>query len=326
MKKTTYPSLDGLRAFAALGIILVHTRENGGYLLPAVQLTAAVYCLVDVVFLFMAISAFGLCCGYYEQFHCGTMDFNAFYKKRFWRILPFFALVNGLDLLVHPSLDAVYEVFANLTLCFGLFPNSIEVIGVGWFLGVVFAFYFLFPFFCVLIRTKRRAWISFGVALAMNTVGIRHFGLDRHNIVYCMCYFLAGGLVYLYREELTGSKRVPVIAALIASLLCYCFRQTTLTRLMVTSSLLALAVLCPEASLLSNGFTHFFSGISMEVYLSHMIFYRVLERAHLLYLGGNGLIGWLLAAGLITIGTAAFSAAARKALDFCKAGACKRIL
>lgn len=315
MKKSNYPSLDGLRAFSALGIILVHMRENGGYLLPA-GITAGIRCLVDLVFLFMAVSSFGLCCGYYERMQSGTMDFAAFYKKRFMKILPFFALVNGIDLLMHPSWDTLCDVFANLTLCFGLFPNSIEVIGVGWFLGVVFAFYFLFPFFCVLIRTKKSAWLSFLAALVMNEIGILHFGLDRHNIVYCMCYFFAGGLVYLYRGELEGRKLFPAVAVLTAAVLGYAFRQNTVTRLLVVTCLLMLAVMRPNAKLLSNRAVRMISGISMELYLSHMITFRVLEKLHLLRLAGNGAAGWLLTTLLVAVGTATFALLVRKGFDW----------
>ncbi|KDS55941.1 acyltransferase domain protein [Phocaeicola vulgatus str. 3975 RP4] len=46
------------------------------------------------------------------------------------------------------SKGSLFEAFMNCTLVFGLLPNnSLEVIGVGWFLGTVFLFYMLFPFF-----------------------------------------------------------------------------------------------------------------------------------------------------------------------------------
>ena len=55
------------------------------------------------------------------------------------------------------SIEALYEGFADLTLMFGFLPNAgnISVIGVGWFLGLIFVFYICFPFYCVLIQNKR---------------------------------------------------------------------------------------------------------------------------------------------------------------------------
>ena len=115
----------------------------------------------DFTLLFMIVSGFSLCCGYYERFKKGTITPNSFYKKRYARILPYFACLCLLDLVMNPSRGAFFETFANLTLCFNLLPNPhITVIGVGWFLGVVFVFYLLFPFFVFMTDNKRRAWLS----------------------------------------------------------------------------------------------------------------------------------------------------------------------
>lgn len=46
-----------------------------------------------------------------------------------------------LDFVISPSKSALYEIFANLTLCQGLLPNmNISVIGVSWTLAVIFVF------------------------------------------------------------------------------------------------------------------------------------------------------------------------------------------
>lgn len=80
MKKERYLSLDGLRAYAAIGILLMHVRANVavspidgfiyGQLIPS---------LTNFVYLFLMISAFAVCCGYYEKFKTGTITPNAFY-------------------------------------------------------------------------------------------------------------------------------------------------------------------------------------------------------------------------------------------------------
>ena len=101
----------------------------------------------NFVFLFMVISGFGICCGYYEKILKGKISLSDFYGKRFKKILPFFAALVVLDLMMSPSLSSVHEGFADLTLLFGFLPNDITVIGVGWFLGLIFVFYLCFPFF-----------------------------------------------------------------------------------------------------------------------------------------------------------------------------------
>jgi len=177
---------------------MMHVKANGNYDLPGFIGTQIIPSFTDFVFLFMVVSAFGLCCGYFEQFSSGSINLESFYKKRFLKILPFFALLSLIDVLLSPSKEAVIELFANVTLLFGLLPNAdITVIGVGWFLGVIFVFYLLFPFFTVLLKTKRRAWISFVITVLYNIVCqlyffnsdhvVESFG-PRKNIVYCFIF------------------------------------------------------------------------------------------------------------------------------------------
>lgn len=147
-------------------------------------------------------SAFGMCCGYLDKMLNNQISLESFYAKRYHKILPFFAVLVLLDVVMSPSKGALIEGLADITLLFGLFPNNISVIGVGWFLGLIFAFYLIFPFYCVLIKSRKRAWIAFGVSVLMNYIFGLYFGIGRTNIVYCLPYLIAGGLIYLYRHEL----------------------------------------------------------------------------------------------------------------------------
>lgn len=74
-KYNRYPGLDGLRTIACIGIILMHmaVKDNNNYVLPDMA-AWIIGSFTDFVFLFMAISAFGLCCGYYEKFLRGGAD------------------------------------------------------------------------------------------------------------------------------------------------------------------------------------------------------------------------------------------------------------
>lgn len=66
-----------------------------------------------------------------------------------------------LDMAMSHSLGSIYEGFADLMLVFGFLPaDIISVIGVGWFLGLIFVFYLIFPFFAFLLRTKEEhGWL-----------------------------------------------------------------------------------------------------------------------------------------------------------------------
>ena len=164
-----YGSLDGLRAYAAIGIVIMHVLANISVKPSENYFTVTLIpWFTDFTLLFMVVSGFSLCCGYYERIKAGLITPNSFYKKRYIRILPFFASLCVLDVIISPSMYSLYEMFADMTLCFGLLPDvNISVIGVGWFLGVVFVFYMLFPFFVFFIDNRRRGWIVLVASLLL---------------------------------------------------------------------------------------------------------------------------------------------------------------
>ena len=196
-----YRRIDGLRAFASIGIVLMHIQANADYQLTGIVAERVIPSFANLVFLFMIISGFSVCCGYYDNIVSGKMPLDVFYKKRFAKAWPLFAILCIIDLIVSPSLESLYEVLANLTLSFGFIPNhDIGVIGVGWFLGLVFVFYYLFPFFCYLLSDRKRAWISFCVTMLLNFLCVVYFEAGRTSIAYSAVFFMAGGMLDLYRD------------------------------------------------------------------------------------------------------------------------------
>lgn len=205
-----YDAIDGLRAYAAIGVLMMHVMVNGfefsGFVSKEIFGNMG-----DFVFLFMIISGFSMCCGYYDKVMQNEISIIDFYNNRYKKIIPFFALLCCLDLIISPSINALYELLANLTLCFGLLPNAnLSMIGVGWFLGLVFVFYLIFPFFCYLLSDKKRAWFSLIISILLNYMCIVYFFDGSHvvesydfrtNIIYCSMFFLTGGIIYLYREQ-----------------------------------------------------------------------------------------------------------------------------
>ena len=220
MTSKRYDSLDGLRALACIGIILMHVQSNIAVKPSENFLTTNIigFC-GNLVLLFMMVSSFSLCCGYFEKFRSGNICIDDFYKKRWRRIWPFFALLVLIDVVFciikqHFTFDDVvlgelWEAFADLTLAFGLIPgNGIEVIGVGWFLGVIFLFYMVFPYFTFLIGNPKRAWLSMAVSILLCIAISEYFATVKSAvacgnslIINCMPYFIAGGLLYIYRER-----------------------------------------------------------------------------------------------------------------------------
>ena len=261
-KADRYEGIDGLKAYAIIGIALMHVLANGEYGMGGFVFERLIPSFTNLVFLFMMVSGFGMCCGYYQKIVDQKISVEDFYKKRYIKIWPYFALLCALDFVISPSKESLFEVFANLTLCQGLLPNAkISVIGVSWTLAVIFVFYMLFPFFCFLIGNKKRAWGVAVVALVFNLLCGTYFFDGNHivdafsvgftprlNIVYDAIYFIAGGLIFLYREELAefASKHKVIAGAilLIATVAYFAVGGNTLTMLFFCVAALAYTLGC----------------------------------------------------------------------------------
>ena len=220
-KADRYEGIDGLKAYAILGIALMHVLSNGKYEIEGFVFEQLIPAFTNLVFLFMMVSGLGMCCGYYQKIIDRKISMEEFYSKRYIKIWPYFALLCVLDFVISPSKNSLYEVFANLTLCQGLLPNAnISVIGVSWTLAVIFVFYMLFPFFCFLLGNKKRAWGVAAAALVFNYLCGSYFNAGRTNIVYDAIYFIAGGLIFLYRKELAEfAQKYKVVAGAILCIL-----------------------------------------------------------------------------------------------------------
>lgn len=316
-QKKHYDSMDTLRTIACVGILMMHIATNNKYNISGFLYNDIIPSFTNFVFLFMAISAFGMCCGYYEKIQNNQISMSKFYEKRFAKVWPFFSLLVLLDAALSPSVSSLYEAFADLTLLFGFLPDAgnIEVIGVGWFLGTTFVFYLCFPFFCVLLETRKRAWLSFIVSLMYNFACSHYFHVGRKNILYSACFFLLGGLIYLYRAEIQKIKK-PVGIAISAGAIClyYLFHGNAFMCLLVTAAILSTAIMCSNRESHAPKFTGFVSGISMEIYLSHMVIFRLIEKTGLNVRFGNGWLQYGITVVLVLTGSILFSVLMKEAI------------
>ncbi len=333
-ERKKYDNLDMLRTLAAIGVLCMHVLANseeiplgffGNYILYSV-----VGSFGSFVQLFFLISGFAMCCGYYDRIKENKISLNTFYNKRYIRILPFFLLLTVLDLLACVifgggiTWGTLCEAFANTTLMYGFFTTSgMSVIGVGWTLGVIFGFYILFPFFVYLIWTKGRAWISLAVTVGIYLANALYFNAGNSLVFVWICYFVAGGLLYLYRDKIESWMRHPLVGILVAiagfalaffvpNPLSGAFASVfaVLKRLLAFSMMVA-GAMCPTSIVWSNPVTRFISRYSLEIYLSHMLIFRILEKLHMTTLFGATLWSYFLSCTLVTLGTFAFSLAYR---------------
>ena len=320
-RNTRYDALDGVRAISAIGIVLMHVLANGNYNLRGFLFEKLIPSFTNLVFLFMVISAFSMCCGYYEKVRENKLPLDTFYKKRFLKILPFFGLLSLMDVVISPSRGSVLELLANLTLCFGFLPHAgnISVIGVGWFLGVIFVFYIIFPFYCCLIGTKWRAWMALALTYLFNVICAAYFGISRNNIVYDAVYLILGGLIYLYRDPLSVfSERHRVLsgALVIGSMVIYfTVGSYVMPTLCLCGAILVYAIGIRTKGILMNRYAKFLSSISLEIYLCHMVFFRILERMGLTRCFESDVASFVLASVLTLTGAMIFAVAVQRGFE-----------
>lgn len=342
-KAERFESLDGLRTIAALGIVAMHVAFNLNYEIPVLRETNVLYFIDNFTYLFMLISGFGMCCGYYERVSRGKITPSQFYKKRYEKILPFFACLVLLDLIMSFSVNSLIEGIADITLVFSLLPNpNISVIGVGWTIGVIFIFYLLFPFFCFLLENKKRAWIAFAVSIFYNIAAELYF-LDtthviegfrnRTNFAYCAMFFVTGGMIYLYKDiirEKIHKYRIVALVIAWASTLGYVFRPDgvsiilqNLWQLQIFAMWVCYAI-GTNGKILCNKVTSFISGISFEIYLCHMVIFRLVEKLGLHYALGKGWAGYLFTVVIVIIVAVLFSAVTQWAIKAMRNILCRK--
>lgn len=170
-----------------------------------------------------------------------------------------------------------------------------------------------------MIKDRKRVWGAFAVSLILNYVCGSYFEIGRTNIIYSLCYLLAGGLIYQYRMELEQFSRknqwISLELVVITALIYYLIGDNTITMLLVSGTLLVYALGNPGGGVLENSFTKFFSSISMEAYLSHMVIFRLVEKVGFNKMVGNGWIQYVITVVIVLVGTVVFAVVVQKVLQ-----------
>lgn len=280
-----YDSLNGLRTIACLSIILMHIVSNLNFKFEHKIINTSISSLTNFVFLFFMISSFSMCCGYYKKFKNQEISICDFYKKRFAKIIPIFSFLVIIDVLIEKNLSSLIEGFADMTLLYGYLPNRIEVIGVGWFIGIIVLFYLMFPFFTYIISTKKKTLKYLFISILMNVCCIYYFKVDRTNMFYSFLYLMLGGTIYKYRNNLIPlCKRNKNILKFICILLLAIFLISSSNEYILNLEISIVFVfwmlyaISFDSKALNNKVTNFISKISLEMYLSHMFLFRIINK------------------------------------------------
>ena len=186
-----YPSIDGLRAMAALAVVLSHTivvsslitTVWGSYI---VQLRAGVE-------VFFVISGFVLYRPFVRAHLAGDRrpGLVGYFRRRIFRIFPAYWVVLTVGIYgIHVILvSSPANTIANYALVQSYFPSPLTGLGPAWTLVIEVAFYALLPVYAAVLwrlGTRRRAITEFlGVgALAVAGVGFALWASLDHPPVW----------------------------------------------------------------------------------------------------------------------------------------------
>ncbi len=335
-KLKRYDNIDCLRALSCFAIIAMHIKANTNYQIDGFIYNSIIPSWTWLVYLFLIISGFSMCCGYYQEIVEKTIDIEEFYLRRFRKTVPFFACLVLLAVIMEHSLSGLYEGLMEVTMTFGLLPNNeLSVLGVSWTLGVIFLFYMLFPYFVFLLAKKKRAWIALIVSLLINQMCSQYFFTEkfviegftpRHSFLFCTPFFVGGGILYLYREKIErviSEFRWIFLAVCIGATAAWYVipREVAGVQLFTLESLIFFSLwlmyaIGAKSWFMNNRFMKFFGSISMEMYLAQMVAFRGIEKVGLIYILGTGwgsfLLVMILEIGLLVAGIKVWVFAERK--------------
>lgn len=132
-----------------------------------------------------------------------------------------------------------------------------------------------------MLSNRKKAWLTFGVALLISGLTAWYFHAERTSFAYSGVFFVSGGMIYLYREQLSQfMDRFGWLAALLAlgAVVLYFLLGTMIPTQLLVGILLTILALGKKNGLLNNPLATRLSSISLEIYLCHMMAYRVLEK------------------------------------------------
>jgi peptidoglycan/LPS O-acetylase OafA/YrhL len=166
------PGIHGLRAVAALMVLLFHLAPLSNLVLPE-QLGFVGAYFGFGVHLFFILSAFSLC-------HSTLVNIDRpgwardYFIKRFFRIAPLFYIMLAAWYALfyyRNAAPALGDVLLNLVFAFNFVPAKYEsIVAAGWTVGVEMVFYAVFPVILLLVGRLRHALAFFVLAYFVSAI------------------------------------------------------------------------------------------------------------------------------------------------------------
>lgn len=163
--------MDGLRAFAAIGVVWVHCWSYSGnmsFTVYSVDINRLISFVGSGVDFFFVISGFCMYLIWHEK-EISTKQYFNFIIKRFRRIAPAFYVSALVYLLIKSKFYSFtllfFKFFINALFLNNIFPDS-EIIGPFWSLGTEWHFYIVLPFlFLTISSVVKRVYLLMALSI-----------------------------------------------------------------------------------------------------------------------------------------------------------------
>lgn len=195
------PGLHGLRALAALAIVVFHTFGINKLQVPEGAHWVMNYLGLGVP-LFFVISAFSLFLSTRPRLGCDAWV-RDYLLRRFFRIAPLFYVVILFYCAYIPlrfgATLTLGDVALSASFLFNLVPGKHEsVVWAGWTIGVEMLFYLAVPFFLVSVRNAWQSVLALMIALVMSRFFYNYYQGPGFPVNYAYSSLMGSVAVFAY--------------------------------------------------------------------------------------------------------------------------------
>lgn len=291
-----YDGLLGLRGIGATMIIAYHMYLLNDYVGASAFGDRTVGIGGVFVQLFFMLSSFSLMCGYAEKIKNGDIEWGTFYKNRFIKLAPTFYTALIAHLLLNACAhvkNPIASIIGTASLLYALMPSNQEsIVMAGWALGIEVVFYLFFPAFFEFTKTRVRSLFTLVGSILLYLSYNFYYGVgieNNHiNIIYQLFPFALGAFLYhciscMENINEKARKKIAFFQHVILFLLFVGWGYWFQGRLIVciAFSLVIIRQIMYTDIFTTNRFVMWLGKISYEMYLFHMIVYRILYSLNL---------------------------------------------
>lgn len=279
-----------MRGIAATGIVAFHVAILGQYTGNNAIFDRTIGrgdCFVRMFFL---LSGFSLMNAYHKKLLNRSFDIIEYLSARALRVFPLFLitmLAHCVLNIIQGSTIRIAEIVGTGSMLFALMPSHQDpLVWAGWSMGIQMVFYLVFPVFLAICETRKRTWMVFFFSCFLLWAYLDFYSINvdaQHiNIIRQFVYFPAGALLFHYKSSLNESNKkdriITVVICLLVELICFglfTHIQDDITMIFAFSAWTIMQLINADRITSCNLFCGL-GKISYEIYLIHMLIYRVI--------------------------------------------------